>query len=89
MLGEIKEAGTFKSEKIISSAQSSHIMSTKGNDTKKSFPVINMCANNYLGWCNHSEIVKAAVEATKMRGAGLSSVRFICGTQVRRRELLY
>lgn len=78
---EMKESGIFKGEKIISSMQHSHIKSTKDSDQSNSYPVINMCANNYLGWCNHPDIIQASIDAVKSRGAGLSSVRFICGTQ--------
>lgn len=74
-LEEIKGQSLYKIEKTIQSAQSSKI-SVGGKDS-----VINMCANNYLGLSQHPEIQKAAIEGIKNWGYGLSSVRFICGTQ--------
>jgi glycine C-acetyltransferase len=73
-LDEIREAGLFKSERQISSPQSSHI-TAGGKD------VLNFCANNYLGLADHPEIVAAAKKAIDDWGFGLASVRFICGTQ--------
>ena len=73
-LDEIREAGLFKSERQISSPQSSHITAS-GKD------VLNFCANNYLGLADHPEIVAAAKKAIDDWGFGLASVRFICGTQ--------
>lgn len=73
-INNIKNAGLYKDERIISSPQSSDI-------TVKTGKVINFCANNYLGLANHPEIKKAAKEGIENRGYGLSSVRFICGTQ--------
>lgn len=71
----IRQAGTYKSERVISSAQGASIQ--VGAEP----PVLNMCANNYLGLANHPEVVQAAHEALDRWGYGLSSVRFICGTQ--------
>ncbi len=71
----IRQAGTYKSERVISSAQGASIQ--VGEEP----PVLNMCANNYLGLANHPEVVQAAHEALDRWGYGLSSVRFICGTQ--------
>ena len=73
-LREIEEAGLLKSERPFSSAQSSHI-TVNGED------VLNFCANNYLGLANSPEIISAAKAALDEWGFGLSSVRFICGTQ--------
>lgn len=78
---ELKEQGLYKTERIITSSQSSQI-SVAGNQL-----VLNFCANNYLGLANHPEIVKAAQETMNTWGFGLSSVRFICGTQQIHKEL--
>jgi len=74
-LDQIREAGLFKGERIIESPQGARIQVT-GTE-----PVLNFCANNYLGLANHPEIVAAAQESLRQWGYGLSSVRFICGTQ--------
>ena len=74
-LQQIREAGTFKSERIIDTPQDAHIRVTGGRE------VLNMCANNYLGLAEHPEIIKAAHEALDRWGYGMASVRFICGTQ--------
>jgi glycine C-acetyltransferase len=76
----IKEAGTFKEERFIESPQAAHIKVEYpvGTDTKE---VLNFCANNYLGLSSHPDVVKAAHEGLDSRGYGMSSVRFICGTQ--------
>jgi len=74
-LDQIREAGLFKGERIIESPQGARIQVT-GTE-----PVLNFCANNYLGLANHPEIVRAAQESLRQWGYGLSSVRFICGTQ--------
>lgn len=76
----IRDAGLYKEERIITSPQGSSII-------VKNRPVLNFCANNYLGLSNHPELVKAAGEALKHRGYGMSSVRFICGTQDLHKEL--
>jgi glycine C-acetyltransferase len=78
---ELKEQGLYKNERIITSSQSSQITVTGGKS------VLNFCANNYLGLANHPEVVKAAQETMKNWGFGLSSVRFICGTQQIHKEL--
>jgi glycine C-acetyltransferase len=75
ILQEIKDAGLYKEERIITSPQSSHITLPNG-DT-----VINFCANNYLGLADNPEIVDAATQALRTHGFGMASVRFICGTQ--------
>jgi len=79
-LKEIEESGTFKKERFIHSPQDADIEVEfpTGSSLKK---VINMCANNYLGLSSHPEVVKAAHEGLDSRGYGMSSVRFICGTQ--------
>lgn len=78
---ELKEQGLYKTERIITSPQGSQITVTGGKQ------VLNFCANNYLGLANHPELVKAAQDTMKRWGFGLSSVRFICGTQQIHREL--
>ncbi len=78
---ELKEQGLYKTERIITSAQDSEIRISTGET------VLNFCANNYLGLANHPEVVKAAQEAMNYWGFGLSSVRFICGTQSIHKEL--
>jgi glycine C-acetyltransferase len=79
-LSEIREAGTWKEERLITSPQGVEIQ-VNGR------PMLNFCANNYLGLSNHPEVVKAAQRAIEERGYGLSSVRFICGTQDQHRML--
>jgi glycine C-acetyltransferase len=71
----IKEAGLYKNERIITSPQDAEITVSSGDK------VLNFCANNYLGLSNHPELIKAAKEALDSHGFGMSSVRFICGTQ--------
>ncbi len=80
-LQELKKLGLYKSERIITSSQSSQI--TVAGDK----PVLNFCANNYLGLANHPEVVKAAQQTMDVWGFGLSSVRFICGTQQIHKDL--
>ncbi len=72
---ELKEQGLYKEERIIASPQGGSIKLQNGQE------VLNFCANNYLGLANHPEVVKASQEIMSERGYGLSSVRFICGTQ--------
>jgi glycine C-acetyltransferase len=72
----MREAGTFKTERVITSPQSSHVDVAGGSQ-----PVLNFCANNYLGLSSHPALVEAAQSALETHGFGLSSVRFICGTQ--------
>jgi glycine C-acetyltransferase len=85
-LSEIRNAGIYKEERFIHSSQSADIEVEfpAGASVKK---VINMCSNNYLGLSSHSEVLKAAHEGLEKRGYGMSSVRFICGTQDIHREL--
>ena len=79
-LKNIQNAGLYKNERQIESSQSS-IIQVSGED------VVNFCANNYLGLSNHPLIVKTAQDALEKWGFGLSSVRFICGTQKIHKEL--
>jgi glycine C-acetyltransferase len=79
-LAEIESAGLWKHERTITSPQAAHI-TTNGKE------VINFCANNYLGLSSHPRVVAAARKALDERGYGLSSVRFICGTQDRHKDL--
>lgn len=80
-LRNIKEAGLYKEERIITSAQGAVIKVSGGQE------VINFCANNYLGLSAHPEVIKAAKETLDTHGYGMSSVRFICGTQDIHKEL--
>jgi glycine C-acetyltransferase len=82
----IREAGTFKEERFIESPQAANIKVEfpTGSPPKE---VLNFCANNYLGLSSHPEVVTAAHDGLKERGYGMSSVRFICGTQDIHREL--
>jgi len=75
ILQEIKDAGLYKDERVITSPQSAHITLPNGDI------VINFCANNYLGLADNSDIIAAATEALQTHGFGMASVRFICGTQ--------
>ena len=79
-LASIKEAGLYKSERLICSPQSAEI-------TVAGKTVLNFCANNYLGLSNHPALIEAAKKAMDERGYGMSSVRFICGTQDRHKDL--
>ncbi len=79
-LDSIREAGTFKEERIISSPQSAAIKVPQGE-------VINFCANNYLGLADNPEIIARAKRALEERGFGMASVRFICGTQDLHKQL--
>ena len=79
-LKEIKEAGLFKQERILTTPQAADI-------TANGKEVINFCANNYLGLSSHPEVIKAAHHAIDTHGYGMSSVRFICGTQDIHKEL--
>lgn len=80
-LDSIREAGLFKSERIISTPQGAVVRTTDRRE------VINLCANNYLGLSSHPRVLEAAHEALRTHGYGLSSVRFICGTQDLHKEL--
>ncbi|MBD2756800.1 glycine C-acetyltransferase [Spirosoma validum] len=80
-LNSIKEAGLYKSERIIVSPQSSVIAVRDGRE------VLNFCANNYLGLSSHPDVIEAAHQTLDSHGFGMSSVRFICGTQDIHKEL--
>lgn len=80
-LSALREAGLYKSERFISTAQDTRIQVSGGK------PVLNLCANNYLGLAQHPEIQEAAREGISKWGYGLASVRFICGTQELHKEL--
>lgn len=80
-LAEIKEAGLYKKERIITSAQDAVITISTGQE------VINFCANNYLGLSSHPDVIQAAKDTMDTHGFGMSSVRFICGTQDIHKEL--
>ena len=80
-LDAIREAGTYREERVITTPQSSRINTTVKNN------VLNMCANNYLGLSDNPELIKAAKESYDKWGFGLSSVRFICGTQQIHKDL--
>ncbi|HRK31714.1 MAG TPA: glycine C-acetyltransferase, partial [Tepidisphaeraceae bacterium] len=75
-IDQIKSAGLYKSERVITSAQQARIGVTASDR-----PVLNLCANNYLGLADHPAIITAAKQAMETHGYGLASVRFICGTQ--------
>ena len=79
-IAEIKEAGLYKEERLIESAQQAAI-------TVKGKEVLNFCANNYLGLSNHPRLIEGAKRMMDRRGFGMSSVRFICGTQDAHKEL--
>ena len=80
-LSGIEEAGLSKKERVITSPQAAHIRVAGGA------PVLNFCANNYLGLSDHPALVEAATAAMQRYGYGMSSVRFICGTQDQHKEL--
>jgi glycine C-acetyltransferase len=74
-LDGLRAAGLYKSERVITTPQGATVRTTDGRD------VINLCANNYLGLSSHPKVIEAAHEALRTHGYGMSSVRFICGTQ--------
>jgi glycine C-acetyltransferase len=80
-LQSIRDAGLYKEERVITSTQGPVI------DTTVQREVLNFCANNYLGLSSHPEVTEAAIEAIRTHGYGMSSVRFICGTQDIHKEL--
>jgi glycine C-acetyltransferase len=80
-LGEIRAAGLYKSERVITSPQSARVRVTGGR------PVLNLCANNYLGLAGDPRVIAAAHEGLERWGYGLASVRFICGTQSLHKDL--
>ena len=80
-LAEIRAVGLYKEERVLAGAQSAHIRLRDGRE------VINLCANNYLGLANHPDVIAAAKAGLDQWGYGLSSVRFICGTQELHKQL--
>ena len=80
-LDEIRAAGLYKDERVIDTPQAAHV------GVGREAPVLNLCANNYLGLASHPEVVAAAREALDEWGYGLASVRFICGTQKIHKQL--
>ena len=74
-LRQIRDSGLYKGERVITTPQRARI------GVLEREPVLNMCANNYLGLADHPEVIAAAQEALERWGYGLASVRFICGTQ--------
>jgi glycine C-acetyltransferase len=80
-LGQLRSAGLYKPERVLTSAQQAHV-AVKGRAD-----VLNMCANNYLGLANHPEVIAAAKSAMDRWGYGMASVRFICGTDELHKEL--
>ena len=80
-LEEVRQAGTYKTELVMTTPQGAHV------DVEGRGELLNLCANNYLGLASHPEIVAAAHEALDRWGYGMASVRFICGTQALHREL--
>jgi glycine C-acetyltransferase len=80
-LDEIRAAGLYKGERVIDTPQAAHV------GVGRTAPVLNMCANNYLGLASHPEVIAAAHEALDEWGYGLASVRFICGTQKIHKQL--
>ncbi|MGE8376974.1 MAG: aminotransferase class I/II-fold pyridoxal phosphate-dependent enzyme, partial [Sphingobacterium sp.] len=80
-LEAIKEAGLYKQERVIVTPQGADIKVSTGQE------VINFCANNYLGLSSHPKVIEAAKQAIDTHGYGMSSVRFICGTQDVHKEL--
>jgi glycine C-acetyltransferase len=80
-LAEVREAGLYKSELLITTPQGAHV------EVEGRGELLNLCANNYLGLASHPAIVQAAHEALDRWGYGMASVRFICGTQTLHREL--
>jgi len=80
-LDGIKEAGLYKTERIIVTPQAAQISTENGKE------VLNFCANNYLGLSSHPDVIEAGIDAIRTHGFGMSSVRFICGTQDIHKEL--
>ena len=80
-LEELREKGLYKTERVITTPQSAEIKTKQGSE------VLNFCANNYLGLSSHPDILQAAKDTIDTHGFGMSSVRFICGTQDIHKEL--
>ena len=81
IISETKKQNLYKDERVIVNPQGSLIKVSTGEE------VLNFCANNYLGLSSHPEVIKAAKDTLDTRGYGMSSVRFICGTQDIHKEL--
>ena len=77
-LNQIKADGLYKQERVIESPQSARVQTRVDGSTK---PLLNLCANNYLGLADHPDLISAAKQALDSHGFGMASVRFICGTQ--------
>src|SRR5688572_7525674 len=84
---EIREAGLFKEERVITTPQSAEIGVSDPRDKADRRTVLNFCANNYLGLSSHPKVIEAAHKAIDSHGFGMSSVRFICGTQDLHKDL--
>src|SRR5271169_1726600 len=85
-LAEIRDAGLFKEERILTTPQGAQIRARTAQGAPER-EVLNFCANNYLGLSSHPAVIAAAKREIDARGFGLSSVRFICGTQDIHKEL--
>ena len=83
-LADIREQGLYKQERLIESPQSAQVQTRVGDSSKS---LINLCANNYLGFADHPDLIEAAKQALDSHGFGMASVRFICGTQDIHKEL--
>ena len=81
----IREAGLYKAERVITTPQGAHVITVAADGSSRE--VLNLCANNYLGLSSHPQVIEAAHAALRTHGYGLSSVRFICGTQDLHKEL--
>ena len=81
----IREAGLYKAERVITTPQGAHVLNVAADGSRRE--VLNLCANNYLGLSSHPQVIEAAHAALRTHGYGLSSVRFICGTQDLHKEL--
>ena len=86
-ISAIEKAGLYKHERFISTPQQAHVGVYRPEDKNGSKPVLNLCANNYLGLADHPDIIAAAEKAMRQWGYGLASVRFICGTQTIHKQL--
>src|SRR6266404_1263666 len=92
-LDDIRRDGLYKSERVITTPQNAHVRVAQGSPPASApgvspgDPLLNMCANNYLGLAQHPDIMRAAHEALHKWGYGLASVRFICGTQALHKDL--
>jgi len=80
-LDSIRTQGLYKTERVITTPQSSSIRTSEGGE------VLNFCANNYLGLADNPDVIRAAKDALDTHGFGLASVRFICGTQDLHKQL--